>query len=201
MQVIFFSTNINKIEEWKKRDDENQHFSFYDLESLQKHIEKFKNSIVIADYDSLAPEINKMITSNQIPERLIVLENAPEIITGKMLISHKIKAYGNSRMLKIHYQQMIKNVAEGTVWTYPELTAALAKAAKKEVLSAEAKELIEHRLTDKEKDVLSLVLEGLTNDAIANQLNITTRTVKAHISSIFSKLHVNDRLSLVLLLK
>ena len=77
MQVIFFSTNVNRIEEWKKRDDENQHFSFYDLESLQKHIDKFHNSIVIADYDSVAPEINKMITSNQVPERLPPADNVP----------------------------------------------------------------------------------------------------------------------------
>jgi DNA-binding NarL/FixJ family response regulator len=32
-------------------------------------------------------------------------------------------------------------------------------------------------------------------------MDITTRTVKAHISAIFSKLHINDRVSLVLLLK
>jgi DNA-binding NarL/FixJ family response regulator len=201
MQIIFFSANVNRIEEWKKRDSNAKHFSFYDFESLQKHIDKFKDFIIIADYDSVASEINKIMTSNQVPNKLIILENAPEIVTGKMLISHGIKAYGNSRMLKIHYQQMIQSVAEGKVWTYPELTAALAKAAKKERLSPEAQELIEHRLTDKEKDVLSYILEGLTNDAIAKQLNITTRTVKAHVSSIFTKLHVNDRLSLVLLLK
>ncbi|MEN4052360.1 LuxR C-terminal-related transcriptional regulator [Sulfurimonas sp. NWX79] len=201
MQIIFFSANINRIEEWEKRDTDSKHFSFYDFESLQKHIDKFNNYIIIADYDSVAPEVNKMIASNQLPNKLIVLENAPEIVTGKMLISHGVKAYGNSRMLKVHYQQMIQSVADGKVWTYPELTAALAKTVKQEKLSDEAKELIEHRLTNKEKDVLFLVMEGLTNDAIANTLNITTRTVKAHISSIFSKLHVNDRLSLVLLLK
>jgi DNA-binding NarL/FixJ family response regulator len=201
MQIIFFSANVNRIEEWKKRDRDANHFSFYDFESLQKHIDKFKDFIIVADYDSVASEINKLISSKEVPNKLIVLENTPEIVTGKMLISHGIKAYGNSRMLKIHYEQMIQSVAEGKVWTYPELTAALAKAAKKETLSPEAKELIEHRLTDKEKDVLSYVLEGLTNDAIAKQLHITTRTIKAHISSIFTKLHVNDRLSLVLLLK
>jgi len=201
MQTIFFSADMNLIEEWKKRDLNKNTFSFYDLESLKKHIDKSKDAIVIADYDSFASEINKMITSAELINNLVVLERTPEIITGKKLISSGIKAYGNSRMLKLHYDQMLNTVLQGKIWTYPELTVAMAKNAVKQNLSLEANELIEHRLTQKEKDVIHLVLEGLTNDAIATKLNITSRTVKAHISSIFSKLHVNDRLGLVLLLK
>jgi len=201
MQVIFFSADMNLIEEWKKRDQSSNIFVFYDKESLQKHIDKFKDAIVIADYDSFAPEINKMISSAELMEHLIVLEKVPEIITGKKLIASGIKAYGNSRMLQMHYKQMLESVKRGKVWTYPQLTAALTKSATSKKLSNEANELIEHRLTQKEKDVLYLVLEGLTNDAIAKKLGITTRTVKAHLSSIFAKLHVNDRLGLVLLLK
>jgi len=64
-----------------------------------------------------------------------------------------------------------------------------------------AKELIENRLSQKEQEVVYLILEGFVNDAIASRLEITTRTVKAHVSAIFSKLHINDRVSLVLLLK
>jgi len=201
MQIIFFSTNINKIEEWIKRDNSTQHLVAYDLKTLQEYKERSPDAIIIADYDSVATQINKMIAANTLIAQVVVLENKPEIITGKMLISHGIKAYGNSRMLKIHYKQMIESVNNGNIWTYPELTAALAKYKEKESLSIEAKELIENRLTQKEKDVLYLVLEGYINDAIASHLNITTRTVKAHMSSIFSKLHINDRISLILLLK
>jgi DNA-binding NarL/FixJ family response regulator len=57
------------------------------------------------------------------------------------------------------------------------------------------------RLSKQETEVVKWVLQGLSNDAISQHLGITVRTVKAHISSIFSKLHVNDRLNLVLLLK
>jgi DNA-binding NarL/FixJ family response regulator len=201
MQKIFLSTDMNLLEEWKKRDTSEDVFIFDDLNSLLKHVSKFKDVLVIVDYDSFAPEINKMLSSANLINNLIVLEKVPEIITGKMLISKGIKAYGNSRMLRLHYEQMVQSVANKKVWTYPELTAALAKSSKQQKISKEAQELIEHRLTEKEKSVLYLILEGFTNDAIAKKLGITTRTVKAHISAIFSKLHVNDRLSLVLLLK
>jgi len=202
MQILFFSANLNRIEEWEQRESSYRYLSFYDLVSLQEYIKKIGDEyIIIADYDSVATDINKMITTNQLLNNMIILETTPEIVTGKMLLSHGIKAYGNARMLKLHYMQMIESVKDNKIWTYPTLTAALAKTKEKKILSDEATELIEHRLTDKEKEVIFYILDGLTNDAIAQNLGITPRTVKAHISSIFSKLHVNDRLSLVLLLK
>ncbi|MBN2783030.1 MAG: response regulator transcription factor [Campylobacterales bacterium] len=200
MQLIFFSSNIDMIDEWQKRHDIEHYISCYDLESLMKKLESNDGYIIIADYDTMASEINKLISSNKIPKKLIVLECSPAIATGKMLISKGIRAYGNSRMLKVHYVQMLRTVLHSKIWTYPELTAALAKNDKK-LLNEDAWELLVDRLTEKEIEVVELILKGFTNDGISLELNITTRTVKAHISSIFSKLHVNDRLALVLLLK
>ncbi|BAF60222.1 response regulator [Pelotomaculum thermopropionicum SI] len=48
-------------------------------------------------------------------------------------------------------------------------------------------------LTLREKEVLQLIVNGLSNKEIAGKLNITLRTVKAHVSSILMKLNVNDR--------
>jgi len=200
-EILFLSSDLHTLDEWRRRDDSKDIYSFDNLESLLEASFNLEKTIVIADYDSVAADINKMLTNNQIPPYCIVLEKVPELLTGKMLISHGIKAYGNSRMLKIHYEQMIQSVQKGKVWTYPELTATLAKSIRQPVLSKEAETLLHKRLTEKEKEVVKLVLKGFTNDAIAKECNITQRTVKAHMSSIFSKLHVNDRLGLVLLLK
>jgi len=200
MKIVFFSASDDTLQEWQTRDNDTDSVQCYDLESLQKELDlSGQETIVIADYDSLAQEINKLITSNQLPTKTIVLEKVPEIASGKMLIKHGVKAYGNSRMLFIHYKQMLDTVTNNKIWTYPELTAALAQLT--QTITPEAKELLEHRLTDKEIGVVYAILEGLTNDAIAAKKGTTTRTVKAHISSIFQKLHVNDRVSLVLLLK
>ncbi|MFA4885143.1 MAG: response regulator transcription factor [Desulfotomaculaceae bacterium] len=48
-------------------------------------------------------------------------------------------------------------------------------------------------LTIREKEVLQLIVNGHSNKEIASKLNITLRTVKAHVSSILIKLDVNDR--------
>lgn len=48
-------------------------------------------------------------------------------------------------------------------------------------------------LTCREKEVLKLIVSGMSNKEIASRLKITLRTVKAHVSSILMKLNVSDR--------
>lgn len=201
MQILFFSSNLGMIDEWKRRHIIKSCRSCYDLDSLQKELESLDTYLLIADYDSVAQDLNKLIYADRLPKNTIILEKVPEIVTGRMLISHGVKAYGNSRMLTIHFTQMFATVSQGQVWTYPELTAALLTRVNMTALSTESIDLINNKLTPRESEVIHLILNGLTNDAIASKLNITPRTVKAHVSSIFTKLHVNDRVSLVLLLK
>ena len=49
------------------------------------------------------------------------------------------------------------------------------------------------QLTPREIEVLALVREGLANKQIARRLGITERTVKAHLTSAFSRIGVADR--------
>jgi NarL family two-component system response regulator LiaR len=48
-------------------------------------------------------------------------------------------------------------------------------------------------LTEREKEVLGLLVSGMTNPEIADQLVVSKSTVKFHVSSILSKLHVSSR--------
>jgi len=48
-------------------------------------------------------------------------------------------------------------------------------------------------LTDREREVLELVMHGLSNKAIADRLSVTTAAVKWHLQHIYEKLHVHSR--------
>ena len=47
-------------------------------------------------------------------------------------------------------------------------------------------------LTDRERQILSLMAQGYSNDAICNQLVISRRTVESHVSSVFAKLGIAE---------
>lgn len=48
------------------------------------------------------------------------------------------------------------------------------------------------QVTEREREVLGLVAEGMSNRAIASRLYVTERTVEAHITQIFQKLHLSE---------
>jgi DNA-binding NarL/FixJ family response regulator len=67
-----------------------------------------------------------------------------------------------------------------------------------EIGSSRADDEVLSGLTKREREVARLVGSGASNKDIARQLDISDRTVKAHLTAIFDKLQVQDRLQLAL---
>lgn len=89
----------------------------------------------------------------------------------------------------------IREAHAGRPTLAPEATQALIQA------SRSASELARpgFDLTDREHEVLELMVEGLTNPEIAERLVVSRSTVKFHVSSILSKLEVSSRTEAVAL--
>jgi NarL family two-component system response regulator LiaR len=77
----------------------------------------------------------------------------------------------------------------------PTLAPAAGRAL---VQTAAQAPKIGHDLTEREKEVLALLVEGLTNHQIADRLVISPATVKFHVSSIRSKLGASNRTEVVI---
>ncbi len=71
--------------------------------------------------------------------------------------------------------------------------APLAPRAAREVLSARAEDAAGPELSPRESEVLGLVARGLPNKRIARELQISEKTVKAHLTQIFQRIGVTDR--------
>ena len=54
-------------------------------------------------------------------------------------------------------------------------------------------------LSEREREVLSLVAEGLTNREIGERVHLAEKTVKNHVTNILGKLHVRSRVEAALL--
>ncbi len=94
----------------------------------------------------------------------------------------------------------IDRVHAGELWLNRRMTAALVAELRRPgepVHSNDEKKMIA-QLTGREQEIISLVGEGLKNKQIADRLCISETTVRHHLTSILGKLHVSDRLELLI---
>jgi DNA-binding NarL/FixJ family response regulator len=94
----------------------------------------------------------------------------------------------------------IERVNAGELWLNRRLTAALVSELRQPGNKPHANgegELVS-QLSNRERDIVSLIGEGLRNKHIADRLYISETTVRHHITSILKKLHVSDRLELLI---
>ena len=93
--------------------------------------------------------------------------------------------------------QAIHAAADGNALIAPQITARLLDTFAR---SSETTKPPEPRfpLTDREEEVLVTVAGGLTNTEIAEELHISLSTVKAHLSSLMTKLDARNRVELAI---
>lgn len=101
-------------------------------------------------------------------------------------------------------RRIITIVEEGGVWisnaALPQLLQRLRNKSVA-VSPSESESLADEELselTHREREIARMVAAGDSNKIIARKLNITDRTVKAHLTTVFQKLNVHDRLQLAL---
>lgn len=82
----------------------------------------------------------------------------------------------------------IRAAHQGETLLHPEVAKRLMNK-----VAGGAEEPASEELTERELEVLRLVASGLSNKEIAQELTISDKTVKTHISNILSKLHLADR--------
>ena len=91
-------------------------------------------------------------------------------------------------------------VSEGAGWLDPAIAKVVLRNVRKGSDSLERKGEINYKLgknlfglTEREMEVLALIVDGLTNPQISEKLVITIATTKTHVHSILQKLYVSSR--------
>ncbi|MFO7943786.1 MAG: response regulator transcription factor [Anaerolineales bacterium] len=86
----------------------------------------------------------------------------------------------------------IRKAHAGRATLSPDATQALVQSSNQPPIPGQD-------LTEREREVLDLLVEGLTNTQIAEKLTVSPSTIKSHVSSILSKLGVDTRTEAVTL--
>lgn len=114
---------------------------------------------------------------------------------NKSLVQEAIRAGAISYLLKnVNGENLaaaIRSATAGRGTLSPEITHDL--------ITGEEKHRAESMLTPREREVLSLMVEGLTNPEIAEQLSISRATASSHVSHILQKLGVSNRAEAIVL--
>jgi DNA-binding NarL/FixJ family response regulator len=148
-----------------------------------------KNIAVIADLFKISPHLKVVILTT--PNSML---DQPEAL--RLGVAGIVGTNQNFRTLN----RAIRQVSEGEVWLNQKLIAQLIEGnlyvgnnkAKTNGLS------LTDDLTNREREVVKMVGMGLNNKNISKKLYISEATVRHHLSSIYSKLYIKDRLNLAI---
>jgi DNA-binding CsgD family transcriptional regulator len=97
------------------------------------------------------------------------------------------------------FMQAIRTVYRGEMWMDPRMSSALVDELSHmggETDTASMRH--ENGLTERELEIVRLVASGYKNKEVGSSLSISERTVKTHLTNIFQKLGVRDRVGLVM---
>ncbi|MEB3287833.1 MAG: response regulator transcription factor [Vampirovibrionales bacterium] len=174
------------------------------LEALGQ-VEERQPDIVIMDIGM--PRMDGITATQEIKSRypaikVIILSSRQNEDEIRGSISSGAEAYCLKDISVERLIQVIELVAEGGIWLDPGIAHVLSQALSSKAGSGmphgnsgigHSRQAYNTSLTEREQDVLELIVQGKSNKEIALALGITLPTTKVHVSNIIQKLAVDDR--------
>lgn len=118
--------------------------------------------------------------------------------TATLVVKAGAKGYSEAPSDRMTLDRAHAVMAQGGYWVPRQVLEYLVD----DLIADESPERwIPVNLSPREREVARCVADGLSNKRVARQLDVTERTVKAHLSNIFQKTQASDRLELALLMK
>ena len=166
-----------------------------DFETAEECIEALeKNPVDVILMDIGLPymtgiEATKIIKEKYPNTKIIMLtshDNKEEIISS---LASGANAYALKDISVEDLHDAILNTNKGCIWIHPKIASIINHT----FVNAKLIPKDDFNLTSREKEVLELLTQGLSNTEIAEKLIISTHTAKAHVCNILTKLSVTDR--------
>lgn len=134
---------------------------------------------------------------------IMVFSNVPKITEEICALKLGARGYSKRNIGPSLLAKAVSVVAEGEYWTGRKVIPALLEEVARhagQYLSAAEKNIPIDQLTARKKEIARLIAKNASNEEIAAKLGITKATVKAHLTEIFRKLNISNRLQLAVLM-
>jgi two-component system, NarL family, nitrate/nitrite response regulator NarL len=165
--------------------------SFTNPQDALQYINKHEPDLVITDYSlpgitglELIASIKEQLTSVKCV--LLSMHDEPAIVRQAM--KSDINGYLLKSTSKEELKDAVRKVMSGIIYISPEITTRFLHIQRKTQAAS---------LTDREVDVLELIIKELPNKAIADKLKISERTVETYRKNIFLKTSTNNLVGLM----
>jgi DNA-binding NarL/FixJ family response regulator len=172
-----------------------------DGEEAVKLVQQLRPNILLLDLNmprSTGLDALRELARLPTPVRTVILAAAIE----KFEIVQAIQLGARAVVLKHSASdalfECVRNVMAGRYWVGNENVSDLVQVLHSLLPSVDGAERKTFGLTPRERQVIDRVVTGYTNKDIAKEFSISEQTVKHHLTNIFDKLGVSNRLELVL---
>ena len=170
------------------------------LRLLERLLESDPPQVCIVDWAMLRGDASRtpyFIRDLSLATRVLVSGMGGNLCDYKCAFELGAKGILTRRSSPDQVRKAVQRVAAGGIWIKKSFADALLQATFTDGSVDESAESRIRRLTARERQVVECVCRGMKSKEVALQLQISENTVSHHLSSIFAKLHVKDRVSLV----
>lgn len=174
-------------------------FEIFEAENASSALNCVKNNnIDVILMDLGLPDFNGIEATQKIKQKnsnikIIILtshEKKEEVLDS---LKAGANAYCSKDIAPEKLIEVVKSVLNGDAWFDAKVAKIVLEAASSGANAEKETSNVETNLTIREKQVLSLIVEGMNNHEIAKKLDVSVNTTKAHVCNILQKLSVQDR--------
>lgn len=171
------------------------------FENVLPKAQKLKPRVVLLDIclrDQNSLSVAKMV-KKELPEARVIVMG---LILPRADVLQFVKAGASGFVQKEatfdDFLRTIRTVAEGAKVLPPPLTGSLFSQIAEDAISNGKVQLNDVRITKREREIIDLISEGLSNKEIAQRLHLAIQTVKSHVHHILEKLVLHTRLQVAI---
>ncbi|MFH0702171.1 MAG: response regulator transcription factor [bacterium] len=161
-------------------------------------VKKYQPDLILMDI--IMPVLNGINTTKKIktinPDiKIIMLTSSSEKEKVLSAFSSGANAYCMKNIKLDNLVNIIKMVMDGGIWIDPGIAGYIIEIlqSKQSLIEPKKGNSADFNLSNREKEILKLIADGLSNKDISERLVLSLYTVKNHVSSIIQKLAVDDR--------
>jgi len=161
-----------------------------------KLAKELKPDVILMDIG--LPELDGIQATKKIKEfdkntKIIILTSHSEEQEVNAAINAGANAYALKDIKTEYLIMVLRSVKDGAVWFDPNVAHLVKKNGNDKTKSRADFKANHANLTEREYEVLKLIVDGKSNQEIANELKISEHTAKAHVCNIIQKMLVDDR--------